>query len=47
MTSDAWASFAEQLRVAGERLAPIVADLDPMEQADGYRALLRANCWQR
>lgn len=39
---EAWASFAEQLRVAGERLAPVVADLDPFERADGYRALLRA-----
>ena len=38
----AWASFVEGLRLAGERLAANVAGLDPMEQADGYRALLRA-----
>lgn len=40
--SDAWGAFAEQLRVAGERLSSVSADLEPIERADGYRALLRA-----
>jgi hypothetical protein len=38
----AWESFAEGLRTAGDRLGAELAGLDPMEQADGYRALLRA-----
>jgi hypothetical protein len=38
----AWASFAEALQTAGERLAADLDGLDPAEQADGYRALLRA-----
>lgn len=38
----AWAGFAEQLRIAGERTSALVRDLDPTEQADGFRALLRA-----
>lgn len=37
----AWAVFVDGLRTAGERLAADTADLDPAEQADGYRALLR------
>jgi hypothetical protein len=40
--AEAWAEFADRLRVAGERVAELVANLDPIEQADGYRALLRA-----
>lgn len=40
--SDAWAEFADRLRVAGERLNDQVAGLDDAERADGYRALLRA-----
>lgn len=38
----AWATFVDGLRAAGEQLAASTADLDPVEQADGYRALLRA-----
>lgn len=37
----AWAAFVEGLRSAGEALAAATADLDPAEQADAYRALLR------
>jgi len=37
----AWVAFVDGLRAAGERLAADVADLDPREQADGYRALVR------
>lgn len=38
----AWNDLVEGLRSAGERMAELTADLDPVEQADGYRALLRA-----
>jgi hypothetical protein len=38
----AWVTFVDELRTAGERVGRLVADLDPAEQADGYRALLRA-----
>lgn len=38
----AWRDFVESLRSAGDRMARLVAELDPLEQADGYRALLRA-----
>jgi hypothetical protein len=38
----AWTEFADQLRLAGERVGALVADLAPLERADGYRALLRA-----
>src|SRR5262245_10117018 len=37
----AWTAFVDGLRAAGERLAADVADLDPAEQADAFRALLR------
>ena len=40
--SEAWAEFADQLRVAGERIGAQVGGLDDIERADGYRALLRA-----
>lgn len=40
--AQAWAAFVDGLRAAGERLAGDTAGLDPKEQADGYRALLRA-----
>lgn len=39
---EAWSAFVEGLRAAGERLAANTAELDAMQQADGYRALLRA-----
>lgn len=39
---DAWNEMVEGLRAAGERLAADTAGLDPMERADGVRALLRA-----
>src|SRR5262245_5407703 len=38
----AWADLVEALRSAGERMQRLVDGLDPLEQADGYRALLRA-----
>ncbi|MEE3853135.1 DUF1214 domain-containing protein [Gordonia sp. LSe1-13] len=37
----AWDDFVESLRTAGEQMATDTAGLDPAEQADGYRALLR------
>jgi hypothetical protein len=37
----AWDTFVEGLRAAGEQLAADTADLDPLERADAYRALLR------
>lgn len=40
--AEAWDAFVDGLREAGERLATEVADLDPEEQADGYRALVRS-----
>lgn len=39
---NAWNSFVESLRAAGDRLATDTADLTDMERADGFRALLRA-----
>lgn len=48
MTADApsghqaWAALVEGLQAAGERLAADLGVLDAAEQADGYRALLRA-----
>jgi hypothetical protein len=38
----AWASLLDGLRSAGEALAASTAELDPMERADGFRALVRA-----
>lgn len=38
----AWESMLDSLRTAGEGLAAQTADLDPVEQADGFRALTRA-----
>lgn len=38
----AWRSFVDALRDAGEQVAADTAALDPMEQADAYRSLLRA-----
>lgn len=38
----AWAAMVDELHTAGERLAASTADVDPLERADGYRALLRA-----
>lgn len=40
--ADAWRAFVAGLGAAGERLARETAALSPSEQADGYRALLRA-----
>ena len=38
----AWTALVDGLRLAGERLATDTAELSLEEQADGYRALLRA-----
>ena len=38
----AWAALVDDLRTAGERVAASAAELDPLEQADAYRALVRA-----
>jgi hypothetical protein len=38
----AWRGFVEELATAGERMERLTAGLDPVEAADGYRALLRA-----
>jgi hypothetical protein len=38
----AWRAFVDELASAGERLERLTEGLDPVEQADGYRALLRA-----
>ena len=40
--ADAWRAFVAGLGEAGERLARQTAGLSPEEQADGFRALLRA-----
>lgn len=37
----AWADLVEGLRAAGEALARDTADLDPVEEADAHRALVR------
>ncbi|MFE0750974.1 hypothetical protein [Gordonia sp. NPDC058843] len=37
----AWNSLVEAMRAAGDKLAADTAGLEPTEQADGYRALLR------
>src|SRR5690554_3480469 len=37
----AWTELVDGLRDAGERLAAATADLDPLERADAFRALLR------
>ncbi|MEO9329708.1 hypothetical protein [Gordonia aurantiaca] len=37
----AWNGLVDALRTAGEELAADTADLDPVERADGFRALLR------
>ncbi|MFW0787882.1 DUF1214 domain-containing protein [Gordonia sp. CPCC 206044] len=37
----AWRSLVDALQSAGEQIADQTADLDPAEQADGFRALLR------
>lgn len=42
MTVTAWTDFVDGLRQAGDALATNVAGLSESEQADGYRALLRA-----
>jgi hypothetical protein len=38
----AWGALLEGLRSAGEAVAESTAGLDPVEQADGFRALVRA-----
>ncbi|GAC54587.1 DUF1214 domain-containing protein [Gordonia amicalis] len=38
----AWNGLIDALRTAGDKLAADTADLDPAEQADGFRALVRA-----
>ena len=38
---DAWTAFVDGLRAAGDQLAAGTADLDPVQQADGFRALVR------
>jgi hypothetical protein len=38
----AWAAMLDGLRSAGDAVAAATAELDPMEQADGFRALVRA-----
>lgn len=37
----AWNGLVDALRTAGDKLAADTADLDPAEQADGFRALVR------
>ncbi|MCR5978368.1 DUF1214 domain-containing protein [Gordonia jinghuaiqii] len=37
----AWNGLVDSLRAAGDKLAADTTDLDPAEQADGFRALLR------
>ena len=38
---DAWTAFVDGLRAAGDQLAADTADLDPVQQTDGFRALVR------
>jgi hypothetical protein len=42
MSADGWAQLVDGLREAGVRLDELVAQLDPTDQADGRRALVRA-----
>lgn len=42
MTDWTWTDFVAGLHAAGERLDKVAATLTPAEQADGYRALVRA-----
>lgn len=42
MTANSWADLVAGLRAAGEHLDQSARELDPVEQVDGYRALLRA-----
>lgn len=42
MSADGWAQLVDGLREAGVRLEELVAQLDPTDQADGRRALVRA-----
>ncbi|NLD75097.1 MAG: DUF1214 domain-containing protein [Acidimicrobiales bacterium] len=39
--AQAWSALVDGLKAAGEQLAVDTADLDPIEQADAFRALLR------
>ena len=40
-THEAWTCFVDGLRAAGDELAEDTADLDDLQRADAYRALLR------
>lgn len=41
-SADAWNALVDGLRAAGEHLAGLLGGLDPTEQADGFRSLVRA-----
>jgi hypothetical protein len=41
-SAEAWRAFVDELATAGERIERLTEGLDPAEQADGYRALMRA-----